>query len=115
MLFRSKHQDLCTLPPTIAPTFKAVCCVIIRYLNLELTKNTERGHRFGYIATHTTFLMSSLGAPSRVLLYSSIKILTLLKIAVDSGLEAWPSAGLGLGAMLLRVLFAGTEYSVQQV
>lgn len=35
-------------------------------------------------------------------------MLTSLIIAVDSGFDACPSAGLGLGAILLRVRFAGT-------
>jgi len=34
-------------------------------------------------------------------------ILTSLKIAVDSGFDACPSAGLGLGTILRRVRLAG--------
>lgn len=37
--------------------------------------------------------------------------LTSLTTAVDSGFDACPSAGLGLGAILLRVLLAGTAPS----
>lgn len=36
---------------------------------------------------------------------------TSLITAVDSGFEACPSAGLGLGAILLLVLLAGTVLS----
>lgn len=43
------------------------------------------------------------------------RILTSLIIAVDSGFEACPSAGLGLGAILLRVLLAGTVPSIKNI